>query len=51
MSSGVISGLVTAALLIAFIGACIWAWSGKRKAEFDAAALVPLEENDSETPR
>lgn len=51
MNSGVLSGLVTGLMLIAFLGAWIWAWSGKRKAEFDAAALLPLEEHDSETPR
>ena len=38
-------GLLTAVLLFAFIGLCIWAWSGRRKADFDASAALPLEED------
>lgn len=47
-----LSGIVTAVLLVAFIGATIWAWSGKRKPLFDAAARLPLDESDrhEETP-
>lgn len=36
----------TVAMLVLFIGIVAWAWSGKRKARFDAAARLPLEEND-----
>ena len=36
---------LTAILLISFIGLWIWAWSSRRKAEFDAAAALPLEED------
>ncbi len=43
-----ISGLITIALLVLFLGAWIWAWSPRRKAEFDAAARLPLDENPSE---
>jgi cytochrome c oxidase cbb3-type subunit 4 len=39
-----ISGIVTALLLVLFIGGWIWAWSPKRKHEFDNAARLPLEE-------
>jgi len=42
-------GLLTAVLLFAFIGLCIWAWSGRRKAEFDAQAALPLEEDHTMT--
>lgn len=38
-------GLLTAVILFAFIGLCIWAWSSRRKAEFDASAALPLEED------
>jgi cytochrome c oxidase cbb3-type subunit 4 len=38
-------GLLTAVLLFAFIGLCIWAWSARRKADFDASAALPLEED------
>jgi cytochrome c oxidase cbb3-type subunit 4 len=32
-----------------FIGIVLWAWSGKRRADFEAAARVPLED-DAEPP-
>ena len=38
-------GLITAVLLFSFIGLCIWAWSRRRKPDFDAAAALPLEED------
>ena len=41
-----IGGIVTAALLALFIGGWIWAWSPKRKREFEDAAMLPLEEDD-----
>ncbi len=40
-----ISGIVTAVLLVMFIGGWIWAWSPARRTEFDAAAQLPLEED------
>jgi cytochrome c oxidase cbb3-type subunit 4 len=40
-----IAGIVTAILLASFIAGCAWAYSGRRKAEFEAAARLPLEEN------
>ena len=40
-----IRGLLTAVLLFSFIGLCIWAWSSRRKADFDASAALPLEED------
>ncbi len=46
MTSGTFSGLVTAALLAFFIYGCFWAWSSRRKSEFDEAARLPL--NDGE---
>ena len=39
-----ISGIVTAVLLVAFLAGTTWAYSSRRKAEFDAAARLPLEE-------
>ena len=43
-----ISGLITIALLVLFIGAWVWAWNPRRKAEFDAAARLPLDETSQE---
>jgi cytochrome c oxidase cbb3-type subunit IV len=39
-----ISGIVTLLLLLVFIGAWIWAWRPARRAGFDAAARLPLED-------
>ncbi|NND69872.1 MAG: cbb3-type cytochrome c oxidase subunit 3 [Halioglobus sp.] len=39
-------GLSTALLLIAFIGMCIWAYSHKRKADFDEAANLPFADEE-----
>jgi cytochrome c oxidase cbb3-type subunit 4 len=41
-----IRGLLTALLLFSFIGLCIWAWSSRRKADFEATAALPLEEDE-----
>jgi cytochrome c oxidase cbb3-type subunit IV len=49
VSQGTFAGLLTVALFAAFIIGVIWAYSGKRKAEFDAAARLPLD--DGEPPR
>jgi cytochrome c oxidase cbb3-type subunit 4 len=36
----------TVLLLVLFIGIWAWAWSNKRKGAFDAAARLPLEDDD-----
>jgi len=38
-------GLLTAVLLFSFIGLWIWAWSSRRKTDFEASAALPLEED------
>ena len=43
MSIALVRGLLTLATFAAFIALWIWAWSTKRKAEFDEAARLPLE--------
>ena len=40
-----IAGIVTAILLVSFIAGSLWVYSSKRRAEFEAAARLPLEEN------
>lgn len=35
-------GIVTALLLIGYLGLCFWAYSGKRKAAFEEAANLPF---------
>ena len=38
-------GFLTAVLLFSFVGLWIWAWSSRRKADFEASAALPLEED------
>ena len=38
-------GFLTALLLFSFVGLWIWAWSSRRKADFEASAALPLEED------
>jgi cytochrome c oxidase cbb3-type subunit 4 len=51
VNSGTWSGIGTILALVAFIGICIWAYSGRNKARFDEAANLPFadELSDPET--
>jgi cytochrome c oxidase cbb3-type subunit IV len=40
-----LSGILTGILILLFAGIVAWAWSGRRRAEFDATARLPLEED------
>jgi len=40
-----IAGIVTAILLVCFLAGTAWAYSGRRRADFEEAARLPLEEN------
>ena len=42
MDINTLRGLITLLLLLAFIGLCIWAYSGRRKSAFDEAAQLPF---------
>ena len=39
------SGIITAILIVAFCGICVWAWSGRQREAFDAAARMALEDD------
>lgn len=39
-------GLSTIFLMMAFIGLCVWAYSKKRKPEFDEAANLPFADEE-----
>ena len=41
-------GLFTLVMLVAFAGVVAWAWSRKRRGDFDAAAQLPLEEDEDQ---
>jgi cytochrome c oxidase cbb3-type subunit 4 len=38
-------GIITAIVFIAFIGIWVWAWSSRRKKDFDESAALPLEDD------
>jgi len=41
-----VRALLTAVIFFAFIGIWVWAWSSRRKADFEASAALPLEEDN-----
>lgn len=43
-----IMGILTAVLLLIFLGIVGWAYSGRRQADFLEAAQLPLSESDRE---
>ena len=47
MDTGLLRGLITVAVFCLFAGIAVWAFSRARKSEFDAAARLPLEEDQS----
>ncbi len=42
-----VSGIITAVLLGLFLIGTVWAYSPRRKREFDAAAALPFDDDDS----
>ncbi len=46
MDAGVLRGIGTALLMLGFVSLCFWAYSPKRKEEFDEAARLPLLSDD-----
>ncbi len=47
MNLATIHSLWTVLLMILFLGIVVWAYSSRRKKQFDAAARMPLEDEDS----
>ena len=45
MDAGLMHGLWTAFLLAVFVAIVVWAWSGRRKRDFEEASRLPLEED------
>ena len=48
MDMNTFRGLTTAFLILVFLGIVVWAWSSRRKADFDEAARLPLEDEEYE---
>ena len=51
MDRGDLLGIATILAMIAFLGVCVWAWSGKRKQRFDEAANLPFADDDLDGPK
>ena len=50
MSHGNLSGIMTILAFAAFLGVVFWAFCLKRKTDFDAAARLPLEDDQPAAP-
>jgi len=48
MDINLMRSLITALLFVAFIGIVLWAWSKGKRADFEAAARLPLEDDLAE---
>ena len=46
MDYPVMQSIWTVVVLVVFVGIVLWAWSGKRKQDFDEAANIPFHEDD-----
>jgi cbb3-type cytochrome oxidase subunit 3 len=47
LNMGVVRGLLTLILFLAFMTLWAWAWNKNRQAEFDHVARLPLDDHDS----
>ncbi|MGI9293831.1 MAG: cbb3-type cytochrome oxidase subunit 3 [Pseudomonadales bacterium] len=50
MDIDILRGLGTIFAIVAFISICIWAYSGKRKKDFDEAANLPFADEPDKPP-
>ncbi|MFB9865915.1 cbb3-type cytochrome oxidase subunit 3 [Vreelandella sulfidaeris] len=50
MDTGTFRGLITLILMVAFIGIALWAYSKRRKPDFDEAAHLPFADDDELPP-
>jgi len=51
VSAPLLHTIWTVLLVIVFVGIVIWAWSGRRRERFEAAARLPLEDDTPATIR
>ena len=47
MDINTLRGLATIVVMVTFLGICIWAYSSKRKTNFDDAANLPFADDDA----
>ncbi len=48
MDINLLRSVITAVLFVVFIGIVLWAWSKGRRADFEAAARLPLDDDPAE---
>lgn len=48
MDVNLLRSVITAVLFVVFIGIVLWAWGKGRRADFEAAARLPLEDDLAE---
>jgi cytochrome c oxidase cbb3-type subunit 4 len=41
-----LAGIITGVLMVLFVAGWIWVWNPRHKANFDAAARMPLESDE-----
>ncbi len=46
MDINTLRGIATIFVMVAFIGVCLWAYSGRRKKDFDDASNLPFDDED-----
>ncbi|MDI5935566.1 cbb3-type cytochrome c oxidase subunit 3 [Halomonas sp. M4R5S39] len=51
MDTGTFRGIITGLLILAFIGITVWAYSRRRKPDFDEAANLPFADDDEQPTR
>ncbi|WP_163648253.1 cbb3-type cytochrome c oxidase subunit 3 [Modicisalibacter sp. 'Wilcox'] len=51
MDIGTFRGVMTLLIMIAFLGVVAWAFSRRRKDDFDEASRLPFADDDEEPPR
>ncbi|MBB3330216.1 cytochrome c oxidase cbb3-type subunit 4 [Halomonas campaniensis] len=51
MDTGTFRGIITGLLILAFIGITVWAYSRRRKPDFDEAAQLPFADDDEQANR
>ena len=46
MDINTLRGIATIVVMATFFGICVWAWSSKRRKDFDEAANLPFADDD-----
>lgn len=47
MDMNLLRSLLTAVMFAVFIGIVLWAWSARRRTDFEAAARLPLDDDQA----